>query len=180
MFFFRDRIADGPFPHLSQGVRFFEEHESALNAYVRRLENDNQVARIVCYTNEVLVNEYKGGPQIELGGERLKEYLALCQESGAPITWRIDGGYFLYMGSDNRTGRDFNVAFVWRDTEGDRPPECSSVVEFGDFGKCVVPLDDSWVLDYEWMSRDYPSSSQQQAMDLAEDIARHESEDSSP
>jgi len=179
-FFFADRIADGPFPRLSQGVRFFEEREPALNAYVRRLENDNQVARVICYTDEVWIDESKNGPRTELGGQRLKEYLTLCQDSGASLTWRVDGGYLLYMGTDSRSGRDFNFAFIWQDNKVDGPPECSSVVELGDFGKCVVPLGDSWVLDYEWMPSDYQSPREKEVMELAEDVARDAVAEPSP
>jgi len=179
-FFFSDRIADGPIPRLSQGVRFFEERESALNAYVRRLENDNQVAKVICYTDEVWIDESENGPRIELSGQRLKEYLALCQDSGAPMAWRVDGGYLLYIGSDSRSDRDFNIAFIWRDNEVDGPPECSSVVELRDFGKCVVSLSDTWVLDYEWMPSDLQSPREKEVMELAEDVARDEAARSSP
>lgn len=179
-FFFSDRIADGPFPRLSQGVRFFEERELALNAYVRRLENDNQVEKVICYTDEVWIDESKNGPRIELGGQRLKEYLALCQGSGAPMAWRIDEGYLLYMGSDSRSGRDFNFSYIWRENEFDGPPECSSVVELGDFGKCVIPLGDSWVLDYEWMPIDLSSPREKELMELADDVARDDAARSSP
>lgn len=176
-FFFADRYFDGPFPRLSQGIRFFEEHEPALNAYVRRLEEDNQVERVICYTDEIWVDEAKGGPRVELSGQRLTEYLSLCQDSGASLTWRVDGGYLLYMGADSRSDRDFNFAFIWRKYDADSPPECSLVVELRDFGKCVVPLADSWVLNYEWMPSDYESQREKVVMELAEDVAKSLSEE---
>ena len=176
-YFFADRFFDGPFPRLSQGMRFFEEREPALDAYVRRLDGDNEVEKVICYTDEVWVDESKGGPRIELSGQRLSEYLSLCQDSGASLTWRVDGGYLLHMGSDSRSNRDFNIAFIWRQNEVDSPPKCSTVDELRDFGRCVVPLADSWVLNYEWMPSDYESQREKEVMELAEDVAKSLSEE---
>jgi len=170
-FLFADRLIDGPFPLMSKGVRFFEEREPELNTYVHRLESDDQVGKVICYTDEVWIDESEDGPRIELGGQRLAEYLKLCQAAGAALTWRVDGGYLLYMGSDSRAGRDFNIAFIWRQSRADGPPACSSVLDLRDFGKCEVPLSDDWVLDYEWMPSDYESPREKAAMELAEDVA---------
>lgn len=169
--FFADRINDGPFPQLSKGERFFDERESALNAYVHRLENDNQIEKAICYPDAVWIDESKDGPRIKLSGERLSEYLALCQEAGAAQTWRVDGGYLLYVGGDSRRGRDFNIALIWRPDKIDRSPTCSSVADLRDFGKCVVPLRGDWVIDYEWTPSDYESPREKEVMELAEDVA---------
>lgn len=170
--FLADRITDGPFPLLREGVRFFEEREPAMSAYVRRLEKDNQVGRALCYEEEVWIEESRNGPRIELSGQRLTEYLTLCHDAVASMVWRVDGGYLLYMGSDNRSGRQFDIAFIWRDNQIDRPHECSSVADLHDFGKCVVPLDGDWVLDYEWIPTDYQSPREKNVMDVMEDVAR--------
>lgn len=164
-------MADGPFPKLSQGIRYFEDHETAMNAWVRRLADDNQVEKLTCYANEVWIDESEDGPRIELSGERLTEYLTLCHDAGGHMTWRVDGGYLLYKGTDSRSGRDFNVAFIWRSREFDGAPECSAVVDLRDFGKCVVPLRDGWVLDYEWTPTDFESSREKDVMEVAEDTA---------
>ena len=168
----KDRISDGPFPNLSKGIRYFEDREVAMNAWVRRLEGDNQVEKVSCYTDEVWIDESEDGPRIELSGQRLAEYLALCHDSGGYMTWRVDGGYLLYMGSESRSGRDFNVAFVWRYQEVEQAPECSTVINLRDFGKCVVPLGNGWVLDYEWTPSDYESPREKEVMELAEDVAK--------
>jgi hypothetical protein len=75
------------------------------------------------------------------------------------------------MGPASKSGRDFNIAFVWRDNEFYGAPECSSVVDLRDFGKCVVPLGDDWVLDYEWTPSDWESPQKKELMELAEDVA---------
>jgi hypothetical protein len=170
-FVFKDRIADGPFPSLSQGIRYFEEHETAMNTYVHRLENDNQVEEVSCYTDSIGVVEGNDGGYVQLSGQRLTEYLNLCHESGGYMTRRVDGGYLLYFGWDSRSGRDFNIAFIWRDNEVDGAPECSSVDDLRDFGKCTVPLSDEWVLDYEWRPSDYESTREKELMELAKDVA---------
>ena len=171
-FFFADRIIDGPFPQLSKGVRFFEEREAALNAYVRRLDQDGQVGTVICHADEVWIDEPEDGSRIESSGQRLADYLTLCHAAGAALTWRIDGGYLLYVGADGRAGRNFNIALIWREGQAAGPPECSSVIDLRDFGKCVVRLDDDWVLDYEWVPSDYESPREKEVMELAEDFAR--------
>lgn len=165
---------------MSKGVRYFEEREPALTAYVHRLENDDQVEKVVCYTDEVWIDESEDGPRVELSDQRLTEYLELCHAAGAAQTWRLDNGYLVYMGADSRGGRDFNIAFIWRMSPADGPPECSSVMDLRDFGKCVVPLSNQWVLDYEWMPSDYESPREKGVMELAEDVAREASKNPSP
>ena len=159
---------------MSEAVRLFEDRAPALNAYVDRLERDNQVEKAVCYTDAVWLTQSEDSPPVELGDERLKEYLALCHAAGAALTWRVDNGYLLYYGADSRAGRDFNIAFIWQIIQADGRPQCSSVTDLRDFGMCVVPLSDNWVLDYEWMPSDYESPREKAVMELAEDVARKE------
>ena len=151
---FKDRIVDGPFPELSSGIRYFETHATALDAYVRHLEKDDRIERVTCLTDGVFVFDSTNSPVTDLSEHRLAEYLALCRDSGVGMAWRTDGGYLLQMGADSRSGRYFETAFVWRNGASGSPPECSLVTDLRDFGRCVVPLRDGWVIDYQWMPVD--------------------------
>lgn len=179
-FILKDRIADGPFPSLSQSIRYFEEHESAMDAFVFRLEEDGQVERVSCYADDVIIFEDNDSPAFSLSGQRLVEYLKLCHASGGYMTWRVDGGYLLHMGSDRRSGRDFTIAFIWQDHEVDGAPACSSVINLHDVGICDVRLADHWVLHYEWHPSDYESQREKVLMELAEDVAADLAEKRTP
>jgi len=168
---FRDKITDGPFSGRTNGIRFFEQHENALNAYVERLIRDEDVERAICYSDSVWIEGADGAPSIAPTDQQLMEYLSLCNDAGSFTVWRVDGGYLFYTGPTNSDGKDFNVAFVWRANHSVREPRCSSVVELRDFGKCVFPLSKEWSLDYEWTPIDFNSPREKELMDVTKDFA---------
>lgn len=176
-FFFAERLIDGPFPNLSKAKRFFDEYETALTAFVQRLESDHNVGRFVCYPDSVWIEGSEENPRIELTEEQQAEYLALCHAAKAAITWRVDGGYLVHAGSYRRQGRIFEVAFISREPGTGRRPLCSSVADLRDFGACIVPLRGDWVIDYEWRPSDYMSPREKELMELAVDVAETLSDD---
>ena len=157
----KDRIADGPFPGLSQGMRYFDDNEVSMNAWVRRLESDRYAGSPCSTTEKRLCEKPKNQTSAEYSSDAVSDFM----------TWRVDGGYLLYVGFDRRYGRDFNVAYVWRERGLEVAPRCSSVANLRDFGKCIVPLRDGWVLDYEWTPSDFESAREKSVMELAEEVA---------
>lgn len=169
-YFFWGHLIDGPFPHRTAGIKHFEEHEAALNAYVQRLRSDEIVGKVICYDIHArfLPSEFSTS---RLNEEELAEYHELCREARVLTTWNVEDGYLHYLGAASRDQRDFHIAFIWRESGRREVPDCADVAELRDFGKCVVPLGEGWVLDYEWSPVDYESAEEKQLMELAEDVA---------
>lgn len=156
VFLLWDRIVDGPFPHKSKGMRYFAQRQSALDTFIERLNADDRVDRLICYEDEVWIDESDEGPRVQLAGTRLDEYLTLCRGAGVSTGWRLDRGFLFYMGADSRSDTSFQIALIWHESGTDDIVDCASLGDLDEIGKCDVPLNDTWTINYEWMPSTLP------------------------
>ncbi len=146
-------------PYASDAKSFFAEHQQFLNTLADEIQSDSYVHVKLSGYNQDTIKARRSFDEslIETVETDTNRYLPLLSKiPGISSIFIESGTTFIPLNRQDSDGYEFRWQFA-RNDNGHHAAVCPSQVN-ANCGKCVLPLNDKWSVEYRWLLRVMPTS----------------------
>lgn len=144
-------------PYFYESSLFFDNNKKKLEDIVSELNKDKNISYVALSgKDEITVKFAESDSKKPLKKEQRTIYKNLLSDARVSPVMKIEIGILLYIGSEYKFGKNFNIAYILHNKAKPYKPLCNGNYKTDKQGDCNIKLEGNWVLNYQWITVDEP------------------------